>query len=155
MNEKIEEELYQFHLLLSNLARSIRRKYRRWMAQNGFKHYYFRLLHHVDQDNPPKLSDLSKRSITKKSNITKMIKTLISEGYIKKEDDPNDQRIKRVKITAKGLEKREEMIRAERNFVQDAYKNVPASKVPEYINMVKEVRGFLEENLRRDNDGRE
>ena len=153
MNEKNEEELYQFHQLLSNLARSIRRKYRHWMRETGFKHYYYRLLHHVDQDNPPKLSDLSKRSITKKSNITKMIKILISEGYIEKYEDEKDQRIKRVKITAKGLEKREEMTRAERDFVQDAYKNIPSSKIPEYMNMVKEVRGYLNLNQEGEHDG--
>ena len=120
------------------------------MRKNNHEHYYFRLLHHVNQDDPPKLTDLSKRSITKKSNITKMIDKLVKMDYIERFPDPKDRRITRLRITDDGLKTRNEMIQQEKEFVQEMYKNIPADKLPSYIEMVTQIKGFLEENLGED-----
>lgn len=62
----------------------------------------FILLEIVRKKDCPKMTDIAGELNVTLSNVTGMIDRLIESGYVERADDPQDRRIVRIRLTAKG-----------------------------------------------------
>lgn len=70
-------------------------------------------------DNKLTLSELSQRMLRVNSNTTAMVDHLEAKGLVKREPDPDDRRVIRVKLTEAGMKLREEVVPKQNNFIQE------------------------------------
>lgn len=65
------------------------------------------------------LSELSQQVLKVNSNTTAMIDHLEAKGLVKREPDPVDRRVIRVRLTEVGMKLREEVVPKQDRFIQD------------------------------------
>ncbi|MBN2005077.1 MAG: MarR family transcriptional regulator [Anaerolineae bacterium] len=93
------EELYQ--LLMSTLL-LLDDGNNRFFQQYGMTGVRFHTLKHVSQNPGISLSDLSRRLLCTKGNATRIVKSMESDGYLRREENPGDNRAMRLYITPDG-----------------------------------------------------
>ena len=72
------------------------------MRELGFDQTVWRILMLLDDKNPSTVGELSRKSVTKMSTVTRMLTRMESEGLVKRDCQPDDRRIILVRMTAKG-----------------------------------------------------
>lgn len=65
------------------------------------------------------LSELSQQVLKVNSNTTAMIDHLEAKGLVKREPDPVDRRVIRVRLTEAGIKLRKEVVPKQERFIQD------------------------------------
>lgn len=71
------------------------------------------------EDNALTLSELSQRMLRVNSNTTAMIDRLEAKGLARREPDPDDRRVIRVRLTEAGRELRDEVVPKQNRFLQE------------------------------------
>ncbi|NLY74005.1 MAG: MarR family transcriptional regulator [Firmicutes bacterium] len=70
-------------------------------------------------DNALTLSELSQRMLRVNSNTTAMIDRLEARGLARREPDPDDRRVIRVRLTEAGKKLRDEVVPKQNRFLQE------------------------------------
>ncbi len=70
-------------------------------------------------ENPLTLSELSERMLRVNSNTTAMIDHMEAKGLVRREPDPGDRRVIRVKLTEAGIKLREEVVPKHDGFINE------------------------------------
>lgn len=71
------------------------------------------------EDNALTLSELSQRMLRVNSNTTAMIDRLEARGLARREPDPDDRRVIRVRLTEAGKKLRDEVVPKQNRFLQE------------------------------------
>lgn len=71
------------------------------------------------EDSTLTLSELSQRMLRVNSNTTAMIDHLEKKGLVKRESDPDDRRVIRVRLTEAGTKLRNEVVPKHDGFIQE------------------------------------
>jgi DNA-binding MarR family transcriptional regulator len=101
--DSIIESIFSIKPILSkNLVYPVRQKL---MISTG-THY---VLATLEKEGPLTMTDISRKLIIPKPNVTPLVDKLIELGYVERLADEHDRRIVKVKITEKGIEVIEEL----------------------------------------------
>ncbi|NLV26793.1 MAG: MarR family transcriptional regulator [Methanomicrobiales archaeon] len=65
----------------------------------------YRLLHYLNKTPMETMTNLGKVMYVPKQHMTKLVDSLITEGYVERHNDPNDRRVICVQITKEGQKK--------------------------------------------------
>ena len=96
---------------LRRAARRLGRFYDDVLAPSGLKGTQFGLLFQVHISNEPAMGAIAEALIMDLSALGHTLKPLIRDGYVETFADPDDRRIKRVRLTPQGLVKLDEAMK--------------------------------------------
>ena len=105
---------------LRRAARSLGRFYDDALAPTGLKGTQFGLLFQIHVSDEPAMSTVADALIMDLSALGHTLKPLVRDGYVETFADPNDRRVKRLRLTPRGKTKLEEALKlwsvAQRQF---------------------------------------
>jgi len=90
-------------------ARQLGQLYEDAMGDTGLKGTQFSLMSQIRQDGQPSLKTLSEEMRMDLSALGHTVKPLIRDGFVETIADPDDRRVRRVRLTAMGESKQAEM----------------------------------------------
>lgn len=64
----------------------------------------------LDPSAPAAMNSISCQLLCDASNVTGIVDRLVAQGYIARQDDPNDRRVKVIVLTKKGIALREQIM---------------------------------------------
>lgn len=112
------EELYQ--LLMTTLL-LLDDGDNRFFQQYGMTGVRFHTLKHVSQTPGISLSELSQRLLCTKGNATRIVKSMENDGYLRREENPDDNRAMRLYITPGGEALWREILQAHLAFNESRF----------------------------------
>ena len=105
---------------LRRAARSLGRFYDDALAPTGLKGTQFGLLFQIHVSDEPAMSTVADALIMDLSALGHTLKPLVRDGYVETFADPNDRRVKRLRLTPQGQAKLDEALKlwsvAQRQF---------------------------------------
>ncbi|TPN85739.1 winged helix-turn-helix transcriptional regulator [Mesorhizobium sp. CU2] len=95
---------------LRRAARSLGRFYDDALAPSGLKGTQFGLLFQIHVSDEPAMSTVADALIMDLSALGHTLKPLVRDGYVESFADPNDRRVKRLRLTPQGQAKLDEAL---------------------------------------------
>ncbi|NBC05806.1 MAG: MarR family transcriptional regulator [Bacteroidetes bacterium] len=89
----------------------------------------FRVLTHLWENDGLQQSELAICTDRNRANVTRVIDILEGKGIVRREDDPNDRRIRRIFLTDKGKSLREPTARCAIQSIEDSLKGIPEDDI--------------------------
>jgi DNA-binding MarR family transcriptional regulator len=99
----------------------------------------------IDEDGTPSTKLAPKMGMEPRS-LTRMIKTLEENGFIKKKLDDQDKRLVKLFLTKKGKEKRDVAKEVVLRFNEKIYKEVPQEDLRTTFKVLSKVNEIIDEN---------
>lgn len=87
---------------LRRLSRRITAVYNRALAPSGMRVTQYSLLNSVRRGGPVAMSRLAEAMDMDRTTLTRNLRPLLAAGWLRMQDDPDDARVRRVALTAKG-----------------------------------------------------
>jgi MarR family transcriptional regulator, organic hydroperoxide resistance regulator len=85
---------------------------------------YYPLLRMLSHTGPLSMSDIGKRLLSPKPNVTALVNRLVESGLVKRQPDPNDRRIIRFMITKKGIALRDKYRKILKSVIKTNLKHI-------------------------------
>jgi DNA-binding MarR family transcriptional regulator len=117
------------------------RRFTERLAPLGLSVAQYDLLACLVAAEPEKLkqSDLANRLLVTKGNISGMLSRMTDQEMVKRADDPNDRRSKRIMITEQGRELYEQGRRAQEALIEGLFGDLPREKLDLFEEVVEEL----------------
>lgn len=103
------------------------------------------VLQFLQQNNNSKMSDLSEALEVTMGNVTTLVDRMIRVGYVARFDDSFDRRVVRVKITAKGKQIFNEMLKIKRQRLVKILKQIPQKDIRTVIKVMKKIVNLIKD----------
>lgn len=87
---------------LRRLTRRITAVYNRALAPSGMRVTQYSLLVSLRREGPVPMSQLAESMDMDRTTLTRNLKPLLDNGWLRMQSDPDDARVRRVALTAKG-----------------------------------------------------
>lgn len=117
---------------MSSILKSISMDQPRW-----------RVLMLLDDKNPSTVSELSRRSVTKMSTITRILIRMESQGLVTKTPFHGDNRVTNISITDKGQEVVSDLRKISARIYERAFQGFSEKQIGEFVHTLKLVRENL------------
>jgi DNA-binding MarR family transcriptional regulator len=96
------------------------------------------------------MNELSRQMGLAKSTMTRIVNTMVREGWIEQVKDPSDRRLVNVQLTQKGKRMAERLGVSSQEYVQRILRHIPSEKIPQVLDslqwIVKSVGKEVEED---------
>lgn len=99
------------HCVSNNLhetARAVSRVYAEEMRPAGLARSQFAILGHLQRSGPMAVSQLAERLYMERTTVTRNLRPLIRDGLVSRRPSPEDARVRRLAITARGRRRLDE-----------------------------------------------
>lgn len=112
------------------------------LADYGLTFSQYNILRAVNQskNGENNLTNIRKIMLVSGANITMISKRLEKKGFLKRETDPNDERVKILKITTKGKRILNEIVKVKTRYFDDVLDNFPEELK---LEMIITIKAFL------------
>lgn len=121
------------HRRLMELSRKVIKRVKHNICQQGFAWNQFKVMQNIQPGESLTLSEISARSSKKNSNITQIIDFLEEQGIVQRYPDDKDRRIIRVRLTDKGVQIREQVIKNHEEFIQNMYSFLDEREMQDFL----------------------
>src|SRR6185312_14570513 len=91
-------------LVLSKAARSVGGRAHESIADTGLGTTDFQILEALLHKGPMPVNTIGKKLLLTSGSITTAVDRLVTKGYVARNDDPNDRRVRVVQLTKAGRE---------------------------------------------------
>lgn len=98
------------------------------------------------ESGPPKQSELAKRLLVTKGNVSGMVTRMVDQGSVKRLGDPKDKRSNRVSLTPQGRKLHEAGLKIQQHLVSEMFTDVNLETLRE----LEEVVSHIIEKLAQD-----
>lgn len=129
--------------LTHDTARAITLAYGTLMAPLGLTRPQVRVLVWVDHIPGITQADLAERLTTSPMALTGLIDRMESKDLVKRVDDPNDRRVKRIYPTDGAIELKPEMAKITEKFRSVMYSGIAPEEVATAVNVLKTMTANL------------
>jgi len=102
--------MYCTNSAIRRAARQVGQLYEDAMGDTGLKGTQFSLLSQIRYDGQPSMKALAETMRMDLSALGHTVKPLIRDGFVEMTTDPDDRRVKRVRLTKLGEAKQEELV---------------------------------------------
>jgi DNA-binding MarR family transcriptional regulator len=135
--DSIIESIFSIKPILSkNLVYPVRQKL---MISTG-THYVLSIL---EKEGPLTMTDISRKLVIPKPNVTPLIDKLIELGYVERLADEHDRRIVKVKITGKGIDVIDELRNQVSEYIKQKLSIFNDNELDELCSALKTVNLIL------------
>ena len=105
----------------------------------------FLILNYLMAKGDSKMKDLALFMQVTTAAMTGFIERLVRERYVKRQYDPQDRRIIRVTLTAKGSESVKKINLQRRNMIVDIFGQISQEERDDYLRILMHIRSILAE----------
>jgi DNA-binding MarR family transcriptional regulator len=102
------------------------------------------VLHHVQEQEPLRLSELARCIRLDSSTVSRQVKSLEDLGYLARSGDPDDRRASRLRLTGQGRTVLDEAMRARAALVDRATADWPAKDREQLITLMTRLVASLD-----------
>jgi DNA-binding MarR family transcriptional regulator len=113
------------------------------LAELGLARIHHRLLYFLARHPDCSINELLQIMRISKQYLHKPLKKMISQGYVSQQADPEDRRIKRIQLTAKGKQLEYELTEAQRQRFAEIFKQTGATAEKHW----RQVMALLSEQI--------
>ncbi len=114
----MEDKRVLLHRSLIRVQGKLHRLSKSYLDQFNLSGAEFGIIRNLE-DTALTLSELSQRLLRVNSNTTAMIDHLEAKGLVKREPDPEDRRVIRVRLTETGIKLCQEVVPKQNRFIQE------------------------------------
>jgi DNA-binding MarR family transcriptional regulator len=115
----------------------------------------FFLLRHIAKDPGLTIGELSRRSGTVKSHVSKMVEQLVAQGLVEKRPDPSDQRLVRLVPTKTATDSKAEMEAKVQTAWLAVIQEIPDEEMDEVVRGMRIMLAALQRSNRHQQNGDE
>ena len=113
------------------------------MKTIGVDQTIWRILMLLDDQNPSSVGELSRKSVTKMSTVTRILTRMESEGLVRREAQNGDRRVVLVHMSKKGQKALERMKSLGASVFDRAFEGMDADEIRQFTESLKKVRQNL------------
>ena len=103
----------------------------------------FAILDYLHRQGEPKMTDISKMLNVTTAAVTGIVDKLVKYGYVTRKSDPEDRRIIKIKITAKGNDMVKRLIEHRRRMIVDMFSKVSEEERDAYLRILTHIKEQL------------
>ena len=105
----------------------------------------FVILDILQRHGESKMSDLAKSLSVTTAAMTGIVDRLVREGYLRRESDPKDRRIIKIRLTAKGERAVTQILEKKKQMIIKMFGMVSQEEREEYLKILTHIRDHLKE----------
>ena len=144
MDDEIGFEIRKIHLILNREFEKYKRKAMPTKMQ--FAIILF-ICHNNAQNKNTYQRDIEKQFEVRASTATEILRKMEIEELITREDDENDKRLKKIVLTKKAIEIKEEFHSNYQKLKAKVCKNITKEEIQTFVNVAKKIqRNLLEDD---------
>ncbi len=103
----------------------------------------FAILEYLNREIEPKMTDISKMLKVTTAAVTGIVDKLVKDGYVTRKSDPDDRRIIKIKITAKGNDLIKKMLEYRRQMVIKIFGKISEKDREDYLRILTNIKDHL------------
>ncbi len=97
----------------------------------------------VHREGPLSMSEISKKVLIPKSNLTPLVDKLIKKNLVLRENDYSDRRIIRVRITEKGINQISKLNQGIKEIIREKLSSLPVDKLNRLADSINITNSIL------------
>jgi len=129
--------------ILPAIFREYARQHARIFSRVRLTHQQFVILHYLNREGATKMSDLARMMSVTTAAMTGLVTRLVRDGYVMRENDPDDRRIVRIALTPKGSRVARYMDEQGRRTIMDIYGRITQKEREEYLRILSHLKERL------------
>jgi MarR family transcriptional regulator, transcriptional regulator for hemolysin len=133
--------------LLHDAARLIRRRFEQHTADLGLSSAQWRLLIHVLKEERVTQARLAERLEIEPISVSRLIDRMVQAGWVMRETDPNDRRVRLIVASPRALSIRESLFQTARGVYAEALAGIPSQDQAALIDMLQTLTTNLSEAI--------
>jgi DNA-binding MarR family transcriptional regulator len=103
----------------------------------------FLILHFISREGETKMTDLAYFMKISTAAMTGIVDRLVKYGYVTRQFDPNDRRVTRVKLNAKGAELVRKIDQQRRQMMIKTFSQISDAERQQYLRILTRIRDIL------------
>lgn len=144
MAHELQDQAQRLYAAFSDLLRRYQFRDREQICCHGLSVSQCYTLEALDQRGPLTMGELAGHLCLKISSMTRVVDALVEEGWVRRVDDPEDRRVCRVQLSAKG---RTLLTKVKGGLIgeyEDILRNVPPASREAVIKAVSDLLAAFE-----------
>ena len=105
----------------------------------------FVILDILQRHGESKMSDLAKSLSVTTAAMTGIVDRLVREGYLRRESDPKDRRIIKIRLTAKGERAVTQILEKKKQMIIKMFGMISQGEREEYLRILTHIRDHLKD----------
>ncbi len=111
---------------------------------SGIQAARFRMLHVLSEHGTQRMSEIGRRLYISKPYMTALVDSMIQDGYVRRQPDPEDRRVIRIAITGKGRSRLTAMAALMKNDIRDDLSSLDSGDLEVLCRSLRDLRAVLE-----------
>ena len=101
------------------------------------------VLEFLSHGDESKMTDIAKFINVSTAALTQVVERLVRDGYVVRAKDPNDRRIIRIKLTAKGTRTITDIVNKRKEMVMKMFSVISTEEREQYLRILEHIRHHL------------
>lgn len=135
--------------LMPEMARSIIRRQSDELLKGKITLPQFFILNVLKKEDEQRMTDIARLLNVTTAAATGIVDRMVRSGYVTRVYDPQDRRIIRIRLSAKGAEVVQRIISHRRQMIMDTFGKISQQEREEYLRILMRVKDVLTEENRQ------
>lgn len=131
--------------LMPEIARGFFRRHTNELFKGRITVPQFFILDFLSQEGESKMTDIARFLIITTAAATGLVERLVKYGYVVRISDPQDRRIIKIKLSAKGAEMVKKINAQKRQMIIEIFGKISQEEREDYLRILMRIRQILSE----------